>query len=294
MWEWRPEVLVPLGLVAVASGVGWWRLSKRGRRAVPLWRPALLAAGLTAVAGALLTPIAGTAHARFSTHMIQHVLLAMLAPPLLMVADPLPAALWALPRSVRLAAGRLLAPGALLRRFWRALIWPPAAWLVSALALWLWHLPGAYEAALRDNLFHDAEHLVLFWAGILGWWPLIGPSPRVRGHLAYSLRVVYLVLTGGQQALLGLLLSTSPVVLYGSYEAGAAARGLSPLDDQADGGVIMWATSGVVGLVTLMVLMYRLLAQEDRLPPIEGQRALPPATLPSRETLPSLLPSAHD
>src|SRR5438067_1323773 len=109
MWEWRPEVLVPLGLVAVASGVGWWRLSKRGRRAVPLWRPALLAAGLTAVAGALLSPIAGTAHARFSTHMIQHVLLAMLAPPLLMVADPLPAALWALPRSVRLAAGRLLA-----------------------------------------------------------------------------------------------------------------------------------------------------------------------------------------
>ncbi|PYN06544.1 MAG: cytochrome c oxidase assembly protein [Candidatus Rokuibacteriota bacterium] len=294
MWEWRPEVLVPLGLVAIASGVGWWRLSERGPRAVPRWRPVLLAGGLTAVVAALLSPIAGTAHARFSTHMIQHVLLVMLAPPLFMLADPLPAALWALPRSVRLAAGRLLAPGALVRRLWRALTWPPAAWLVSALALWLWHLPGAYEAALRDDLLHDAEHLVLFWVGILGWWPLIGPSPRVRGHLAYSLRVVYLVLTGGQQALLGLLLSTSPVVLYGSYEAGAAARGLSPLDDQADGGVIMWATSGVVGLVTLMVLMYRLLAQEDRLPPIEGPPALAPVSPLPRKTLTSFLPSPHD
>jgi putative membrane protein len=294
MWDWRPEVLAPLCLVAIGSGVGWWRLSARGRRAVPLWRPGLVAAGLTAVAAALLSPIAGAAHARFSTHMFQHVLLVMLAPPLVMLADPLPAALWALPRRVRLAAGRLLAPGAPFRRLWRVLTWPPAAWLVSALALWLWHLPGAYEAALRDDLLHDAEHLVLFGAGILGWWPLIGPAPRVRGHLAYSLRVVYLILTGGQQALLGLVLSTSPVVLYGSYEAEAAARGLSPLEDQADGGVIMWATSGAVGLVTLLVLMYRLLAQEDRLPPIEGRPALPAATPPSRETLTSFLPSAHD
>jgi putative membrane protein len=294
MWDWRPEVLAPLGLMAIASGVGWWRLSERSRRAVPVWRPVLLAAGLAAVAAALLSPIAGAAHDRFSTHMIQHVLLVMLAPPLFMLADPLPAALWALPRSVRLATGRFLAPGALLRRFWRALTWPPAAWLVSALALWLWHLPGAYEAALRDDRLHGAEHLVLFGAGILGWWPLIGPSPRVRGHLGYSLRVVYLVLTGGQQALLGLLLSTSPVVLYGSYAAGAAARGVSPLDDQAAGGVIMWATSGVVGLVTLMVLMYRLLGQEERLPPIEGPQALPAATLPSRGTPTSFLPSAHD
>src|SRR5438132_39997 len=127
MWEWRPEVLVPLGLVAIASGVGWWRLSERGPRAVPRWRPVLLAGGLTAVVAALLSPIAGTAHARFSTHMIQHVLLVMLAPPLFLLADPLPAVLWALPRRVRLAAGRLLAPGALLRRLWRALTRPTAA-----------------------------------------------------------------------------------------------------------------------------------------------------------------------
>src|SRR5436853_7875167 len=118
MWEWRPEVLAPLYLVALASGVGWWRLSERGRRAIPLWRPALLAAGLTAVADALLSPIAGAAHGRFSAHMIQHVLLAMLAPPLLMLADPLPAAIWVLTRCVRLAARQAVVPGPSSSRQW--------------------------------------------------------------------------------------------------------------------------------------------------------------------------------
>src|SRR5438132_13939875 len=142
MWEWRPEVLVPLGLVAIASGVGWWRLSERGPRAVPRWRPVLLAGGLTAVVAALLSPIAGTAHARFSTHMIQHVLLVMLAPPLFLLADPLPAVLWALPTRVPLAARPLLAPGPLLRRLRRPLTRPPAAPALPALAPWPYPPPG--------------------------------------------------------------------------------------------------------------------------------------------------------
>ena len=282
MWEWRPEVLLPLSLVAAAGGVGWWRLSLRGARPLPLRRAVLMLSGLAAVALALVSPIASGAHARFSVHMVQHVLLMMVAPPLVMMADPLPAILWALPRSIRVPVGRGLAPGAVLRRLWQGLTWPPAAWLGSTLALWLWHLPGAYEAALNDDVLHDVEHLVLFGAGILFWWPLIGPAPRVRGLLPYSLRLVYLVPAGGQQALLGLLLSTSPVVLYPSYQTSPSSWGLSPLDDQARGGVIMWAAGGIIGLVTLMVLMYRLLEVEEKGDEPRDERRPAPSAAGSR------------
>jgi putative membrane protein len=273
MWEWRAEVLLPLCLAASACGLGWWRLSERARRPIPFGRLALTLGGLTAIAIALMSPIAALAHARFSVHMIQHTLLLMLAPPLLLLADPLPAVLWALPGGARAAAGRLLAPGALVRRLWGALTWAPAAWLVSALIVWFWHLPGAWEAALSDGLLHDLEHLALSGAGVLFWWPLIDPAPRLRAGLAYSLRVVYLVLAGGQQALLGLLLSMSPVVLYPSYQAG-----VRPLDDQARGGVIMWASSGIIGLVTSMVLLYRLLEHEERLSPMPASATAPSGT----------------
>ncbi len=140
----------------------------------------------------------------------------------------------------------------------------PVAWLGSALGLWLWHLPVAYEAALKYGLLHDLEHLTFFWAGILFWWPIVDPAPRLHGYVRHSFRIVYVVLAEGQHALLGLLIAMSPGVLYESYAGGPRLGGLSPLDDQAWGGIIMWGTAGLVGVITVMVLLYCLLAREDQ------------------------------
>lgn len=266
MWRWRPEIVLPLLLVGTVLTIGWWRLSQRSHHGLPPWRLTLALCGLMTIALALLSPLDRLAHLLFSAHMIQHMLLMMVAPPLLLLADPFPILLWALPRPGRVLVSRLLVAGAPLRRVWRAMTWMPVAWFTSALALWLWHLPAAYNAALNFRLLHDVEHLAFFWAGILFWWPIVSPAPRLHGHVHHSLRIVYVVLAGGQQALLGLLLSMSPKALYPFYADAPRLWSLSPLDDQAWGGIIMWGTSGVIGIVTVMVLVFCLLRREERPP----------------------------
>ena len=264
----RPEILASLLLLGSAFAVGWWRLRRRsrGRRAVV--RLVAGECGVASLAIALLSPLDRLAEARFSAHMGQHMLLIMVAPALCLLADPLPTVLWALPKACRTGIARFLAAGARTRAVWRALTWTAAAWLVSTLALWLWHLPALYDAALSEPVVHELEHVTLFGAGVLFWWPIINPPPRLHGHVPYSVRVVYLFLAGGQQALLGLLLTMSGTVLYSSYAMRPLA-GSSPLEDQARGGILMWATTCLIGLATLMVLIHRLLAREEDALPLE-------------------------
>ncbi|MBI3028513.1 MAG: cytochrome c oxidase assembly protein [Candidatus Rokubacteria bacterium] len=263
MWGWRPEILFPLLLGGSACTIGWWRLSRRSPQPVPLRRLAVALGGLTSIAVALLSPVDTLAHALFWAHMVQHMLLMMVAAPLLLLADPLAVVLWALPRNARVRVGRLLAAGALPRRIWQALTWMPVAWVTYALTLWLWHLPSAYEAALRDRLLHDLEHLAFFWAGVLFWWPIINPAPHLWGRVPHALRVVYLVLGAFQQALLGLLLTLSPRVLYPSYLIAPRAGEWSPLEDQAWGGVVMWGLGGAIEMVGVLLLLFRLLSVQD-------------------------------
>jgi len=266
MWGWRSEVVLPLLLGGSLFTFGWWRLSQRSHLGLPPWRLTLALCGFMTIALALLSPLDRLAHLLFSAHMIQHMLLMMVAPPLLLLADPFPILLWALPRPGRVLVSRLLVAGAPLRRVWRAMTWMPVAWFTSALALWLWHLPAAYNAALNFRLLHDVEHLAFFWGGILFWWPIVSPAPRLHGHVHHSLRILYVVLAGGQQTLLGLLLSMSPKVLYPFYADAPRPWSLSPLDDQAWGGIIMWGTGGVIGIITVMVLVFCLLSLEERPP----------------------------
>lgn len=208
-WHWRPEVVVPLALLAALYVAGWVRLRARAPRAAPAWRLAAHMAGVAALVLALVSPIDGLASVSFAVHMGQHVLLLMVAAPLLLLADPLAVVLWALPRRARRSVGNLLRAGGL-RTVWRAVISPPVAWLGSALTVWLWHLPAAYDAALGSRPLHDLEHLAFFAAGLLFWWPVVNPAPRLRRPVHAGLRVVYLVLGGLQKATLGLLITLAP------------------------------------------------------------------------------------
>jgi len=266
MWRWRSEVVLPLLLLGSLFIIGWWRLSRRSHQGLPRWRLTVALCGLMTIALAVLSPLDRLAHLLFSAHMVQHLLLMMVAPPLLLLADPLPILVWALPRPGRVLVARLLVAGAPLRRAWQAMTWMPVAWFTSALTLWFWHLPAAYDAALNFRLLHDVEHLAFFWGGIVFWWPIVSPAPRLHGYVHHSLRIVYVVLAGGQQALLGLLLSMSPKALYPFYADAPRVWGLGPLDDQAWGGVIMWGTGGVIGIITVMVLVFCLLRLEERPP----------------------------
>ena len=265
-WGVRPEVAVPLLIVAGAYAVGWWQLRRRGG-AVSGWRVAASAGGLLSILVALSSPFDRLAHVSFTAHMSQHLLLIVGAAPLLLLADPFAALCWALPEPARARAGRLLRPGSTLRGLWRALTAASVAWLTHVGAVWLWHLPRAYDAAVADRLVHDLEHLVFFGTAVLFWWPIVNPAPRLRASMGYGVRVVYLVLTALQGAFLGLLLAMSRETWYRAYP--------NP-EDQSLGGVVMWGIGGAVDMLAVLIVVGLYLGSQDRAEPApspEGTRA---------------------
>jgi putative membrane protein len=253
---WRPEVALPLAVLAAVYLTGWTRLALRSPlrcRGRLIVRLALALTGLTAMAVALLA-LHEVAHESFAAHMVQHLLLIAVGVPALLLADPLAAALWALPAPARRVARNALGTRAPLRRAWRALTRMPVAWTLHAAALWLWHVPGVYDAALASGPLHDAEHLVFAGTAALFWWPVIDPAPRSGPAAPLSWRTVYLVLGAFQSAALGIVLVAAPRPLY-AYGA---------LDDQAVGGVLMWGVGSAVDMAAVLVLVYRFLTVGER------------------------------
>ena len=253
-WFVRPEVAATVLIVAGAYAVGGWQLRRRGGT-VSGWRIAASAGGLLCVLVALSAPLDRLAHASFAAHMLQHLLLIVGAAPLLLLADPFAALCWALPAPARVRAGRLLRVGTPLRALWRGLTAVSVAWLAHVAAVWLWHLPRAYDAAVADRVVHDVEHLVFFGTAVLFWWPIVQPAPRLRAPAGYGIRVGYLVLAALQGSLLGLLLAMSRETWYRAYPS---------VEDQSLGGLVMWGIGGTVDMLAVLILVGCYLGSQDR------------------------------
>ncbi len=268
-WDWRPAVLIPLGVAGALYLRGWWRLRRtpRTRAAAPAWRLAAYLTGLGSVVLALCSPIELLAELSFTAHMVQHQLLLMGGPPFLLLAEPFPLTLWGLPPRLRRRLGALVARPGLLRRVLRTLTWMPVAGGLYTLTLWGWHYPPAYEAALRYPVLHDVEHVTFFATAVLFWWPIVNPAPRLRRlstGVMYGARIGYLILATAQNTLLGAVLGLAERALYPTYAA--APRLLaewSPVDDQAFGGGVMWSGSHMF-LVAVLVLLHRAMDAEGR------------------------------
>lgn len=264
-WTWRPDVIAVLGVSGAAYVVGWRRLRRRDERAASGWRLAAYLSGIGALALALLSPIDWLGSLLFFVHMIQHELLMMAGPPLILLGDPLPVVLWALPAKWRRSAGQVLAPGARLRRLLRTITWMPVTWPLFVVVLWGWHAPAAYEASLGSELVHNVQHLSFFTAALLFWWPLINPAPRLHGHIHHALRVVYAVPAAFQSQLLGLILALFTTrVLYPHYEAVPRLWGYSALEDQSAAGLLMMQVEGLVYLAVVLLQVAALLRREER------------------------------
>ncbi len=263
-WNWRPGVILVLGVLGGTYVAGWHRLRRRGSG----WnagggRLALYLTGVTLLSLALLSPIDTFGSFLFIMHMIQHELLTMLVPPLVLLANPFPVMLWGLPKCIRHRAGSLLTRQTPLRRVLWALTLMPVAWLIYVVTLWGWHHPAAYQAALRYELVHDVEHLAFFGTGLLFWWPVINPAPRLHGHIAYGFRIFYVIPAMLQNTFLAALISLSGRVLYPYYEAAPRVWGITPLTDQMMGGIIMWIPGGMTYVITVLVLLAKLFSYEE-------------------------------
>ncbi|MBI2166135.1 MAG: cytochrome c oxidase assembly protein [Chloroflexi bacterium] len=262
-WSRDPFVLLALALLVAAFAAGLWRLRGRTRPAHRPVREGYLLAAFATLILALVSPIDSYADDLFSIHMAQHMLLMMVAAPLLLLASPMPAFLWGLPRAWRYALGRLLTRRGSLRRLLGFLTQPQVAWLTFALVTWAWHIPDAYDAALRIRPVHYLQHLTMFSAAALFWWPIIGPAP-FRSRLSYPMRWAYLLLATVQTIPLGIMLTFSNALWFPSYGASTAALGIDPIADQHLGGIIMWVGGKMMYLIALAVLFFAWFQQEER------------------------------
>jgi cytochrome c oxidase assembly factor CtaG len=248
----RPIVFLPLLVGAGLYLRGWSHLVRRAPGLARDRHLLCVLAGLLAIGIALSPGVDAAAHREFSAHMVQHLLLVLVAPPLCVLGAPVPITLWGLPRAVRRLVPRVLAAGTLGRRLLRAFTAMPVAWTIHVLVVWLWHVPALYEAALASALLHDLEHITLFVTGVLFWWPIVEPAPRLHPARPLWSRIVYLVVAGVQSSALGLGLVLSPVALYPSYGV---------LDDQVWGGLLMWTIGSTVDMLALLVVIGRFLGR---------------------------------
>jgi putative membrane protein len=260
--SFRADVVLVVASAAIVFATGWYRLRRRAPLVARSPRLVLYLAGLAALLVALVSPIDALAEQRLSMHMVQHLLLMMAAPLLVLLADPFACFLWALAGSTRKSVGKLFVRGSRLRHLLRALTSMPVAWAVYVIDLWAWHHPSMYQLALENRFVHDLQHILFFSTSLLFWWPIVNPAPRFRGVPSHGLRIVYLVAATLQNTLLGMAISLPERVLYPFYERVPGLEALSPINDQALGGGIMWV-SGHMYLIPILFLVYRLLKSEE-------------------------------
>ena len=193
-----------------------------------------------------------------SVHMLQHLLLMMVAPPLLWLGAPLFPCLRGLPAAVRRYwVGPFLSSPAL-RRFFGRLTHPLTALGLFVAVTWLWHVPAVYDMALRSSGLHYLQHACFVGAALLFWYPVVRPYP-VRPSWSPWLLLPVLLIADLSNTVLSALLTFSDRVLYTYYAEVPRLGGVSAVDDQSTAGVLMWVPGSIAFLVPLFAIGVRLL-----------------------------------
>jgi cytochrome c oxidase assembly factor CtaG len=258
-WTLAPAVIGGLALACWLYARGLRALHARaGRRVVAPWRARAFAAGIATLVVALISPLDALGSALFSAHMMQHLLLVMVAPPLLLLGDPLIVSLWALPLARRRAIAAWWRRARAVRAAAHAVTRPAVAWPLHVTALWVWHLPALYERALRNEGTHVLEHASFFLTALLFWWALVRPHGR---RLGAGLAVLYLFGAALQSTILGALLTLARRPLYPGHFETTRPFGLTPLEDQQLAGLLMWIPAGAIYLVPLVPFVVRTLRE---------------------------------
>ena len=264
-----PWGAIPLGLAAAVYTRGWLSLHRRAPHRFGAGRLAAFLAGLAVLAAALLSPLHELGAFLLQAHMAQHVLLMMVAPPLLLLGAPFLPILRGLPRSlVRAWLVPLLAWPPLVR-LGRAVVYPAVAWVIFVGSTWAWHAPAMYGRALASDGWHYVQHACFLGTALAFWWPVVQPWPSKPVWPGWML-LPYLVLADLQNTVLSAWLVFSDRVIYPAYEAVPRLWGISALADQAAAGAIMWVPGSLAFLVPTAWIILRLLTPEARTTPGGG------------------------
>ena len=242
-WHGHPSVIAGLLVLtgAYLLGVGPLRRRYGWAEGVSSGQVTVFLLGVLVIFLALLSPLheLGDEYL-FSVHMVQHLLLTLIVPPLLLLGTPawLLAPLAGHPRVLRVA---------------RTVTLPVAAFVLFNVVFAFWHVPALYDLALREREIHILEHLMFLIAGVIMWWPILSPLPQLP-RASYLIQMLYLFLLPTVPAILGAVITFSDGLLYTWYAEAPRIWGISAHTDQQIGGLIMWVPGGLAFLLTLVVV----------------------------------------
>lgn len=252
-WTFDPWIVVPLAILAILYGVGVIRLAWRtGRPGGMLIRALLYCAGLLTLAGALLSPLHWLGEHLFTFHMIEHEIVMAVSAPLIVFARPVGVLLWGLPGAARQAVGSVMR-SPLVRGSWNWCTGATNATVIHGVAIWAWHVPVFFDAAVTDTTMHRLQHLSFFATAIFFWWAIVWRSD-------YGSSAWHLFATMIHTSVLGALMALAPRVLYVAQTQAAMEWGLTPLEDQQLAGMIMWIPAGTIyaaAALTMLALWIR-------------------------------------
>ena len=261
--EWSFPALLnsALLLTAIAYIRGWYRLQ---RACPPVFRVPHLVAFLTGVFSlwfAIGSPLSAFDDLSLSVHMVQHLLLMAVAPPLVLLGAPALPLLHGLDAEVvRRALGPLLR-WKLVQKLGRFLSQPVTGWLTATIALLAWHAPAAFDLALGSDLWHEVEHACFFSTSLLFWWPVVQPYPSKPIWPRWTIPI-YLFFGMMPCGVLGAFLCFSDRVVYPGYLGAPNIFGMTPLDDQVFAGALMWVFGTFVYLIPAVIITAKLLSPE--------------------------------
>lgn len=267
-WNLDPRIAAPLALIAWRYMDEVWRLWGRlgtghgisGERVTAFWL------AMVALLAALISPLDPLSETLFLAHMAQHLLLILVAPPLLAYALPVADWIRLLPPRWRRNLAQWGHRRKLAGQIWESLTHPLMLAGLYAAVLWGWHLPAFYEAAIENPTIHLLEHATFMMVAYLFWWRILDGQ---KLHTTIGIKIIVLFLTAFHSSILGLLLTFSTEVWYPAYAIGA--WGFTALEDQQLAGLLMWLPGGILYLIMGLYLFaqwfrnmderYRILAQ---------------------------------
>ena len=259
-WSIPPMATFALVLTLLTYLRGAWLLRRAGYPYLPAWRMGSFALGLFTLWFALASPLDTLSPFVLTAHMVQHMILMMVAPPLILLGEPLIPIVRGMPRfAAREFAGPFL-NWPVAGRIGLALTNPAVALLLMGVAMFAWHIPGPYELALRSNAWHQVEHACFFFASIIFWWPVVQPWPS-RAQWPRWAMVPYLLIADLQNTVLSAALVFSDKILYPSYASAPSLLGLTPQEDQAAAGAIMWVAGSLAFIFPAVLIAIQCLAR---------------------------------
>jgi putative membrane protein len=263
-WAFPP--FLSLGsIVAIAFYLSGWRRGHALRpNELPRWRAICFCFGVLAFWLAIASPLGVFDDILLTAHMVQHFTLMFVAPPLILLGAPTVPLLRGLPRAVLQKIFAPMLRKKFLRQITHSLLHPVTGWLALNLAFLGWHVPAAYEFALKSETWHEVEHLCFVLTAILFWWTIIQPWPS-RPIWARWKTIPYLLTADFVNTALSAFLAFSGRLLYPSYADAPRVFSLSPINDQIAAGAFMWVFGSLLYLVPASLIVFRLVESKATL-----------------------------